>query len=109
VIGRIAERVEHHYAIGDGGVDAAQSIVAVQTLGGEVYGLGDRTLAAALWEPRLCDAQYRVDAFEEPPPQCGSIGPADPIAYLFGRCAEQLLYCDTARVAGTRTQCHQDQ
>ena len=46
VVWWITERVEHHHAVGDGGIDAAQSVVAVEAFGDEGDGFSQRVSLA---------------------------------------------------------------
>ena len=108
MVGRIAERVEHHHAVGDGGVDAAQPVIAVQPLGHEGDGLADGAVAAAARKQWLSDAQDGIDALEEPPP-ARAVRPADPVPHMLWRGAEQLAHLHATRIARDRPQRHQHQ
>ena len=69
MVGRIAERVEHHHAVGDGGVDAAEPVVAVQPLGDEGDRLVDGAVAAAARETAAAATRSTQSTrLEEPAP-----------------------------------------
>ncbi len=108
VVGRIAQRVEHHHAVRHRRVDGAQSIRAVQPLVHKAHRQPDRALPRAAGEQRLGHPYPLIDPFEEPAPG-GAVGAADPIAHLGRWCAKQLGNSDASRIAGQRAPVHQDQ
>ena len=69
MICRIAERVEHHHAVGHRRIDRAEAVLAVEPLADQGDRAVDGALARALREKRLGGAQHIVDGAEEPEPR----------------------------------------
>ena len=69
IVRRIAERVEHHHAVGHRREDRAETVLAVEPLAHPGLGERNRALPRALGKQRLGGVQHVVDSAEEPEPR----------------------------------------
>ena len=108
-VGRlVAEGGEHHHAVGHGGVDGAQPVLAVQPLGDEGHRLLDGAGPHLGGEEAPAALECDVQRLERVAP-VAAIRSADVVADALGRPGEQLADVHAARVGGARLQRHQHQ
>ena len=91
IVGRHAERVEHHHRIGHGRENRAQPVLAVQALLDEGHRFVDRALARRAREGGLRELEQHVDGAEHLVPQPVLVRRLGVPLGPFRRCDEQLI------------------
>ena len=108
VFKRKAERVIHQDCVRHGGIDGAETVFAIESLGHECLSRGDGVAAQRCREERLDALEQPVDSAEDLHAQPRLMRALWPFADSFGRRDEQLLNRNPARVDGARFQRLQD-
>ncbi len=99
----VAQALEHHHGVRDGGIDGAEAVLAVQALFHEIDGFGNRPLAPGRGKVRLHHAQMPIKAREGVGPhRAGETGWRDRSARN-----KELPYGNAPRIDRTRLLRHQ--
>ncbi len=102
MVGRVAERVEHQHRVRHGGIDCAETVLAVEPLRHESHGGVDGLAARRLREERFGELEQLVDDAEELGRRPGLMRARWPVAYGLGRRHEEFRNLDASRIGGAR-------
>ncbi len=104
MIGRVAQRIEHQDGIRHGGIDPAETVLAVEALGHESRGGVNGAAAQRRRKVRLGALEQPVDRAEDFHPCPRLMRARRPLAHGLRRRGEQFRDRDAARIGGARLQ-----